>query len=98
MGETLSTLELDDDLILYQVSCPIGLIGGVIFESRPDVVPQVMSLCLKSGNATIFKGGGSEARESNRTIFDILVRAIESTGGACLKGGRSSLWKPGKKS
>ncbi|MEL7664582.1 MAG: glutamate-5-semialdehyde dehydrogenase [Methanosarcina mazei] len=79
VGETLSTLELDDDLILYQVSCPIGLIG-VIFESRPDVVPQVMSLCLKSGNATIFKGG-SEARESNRTIFDILVRAIESTGG-----------------
>lgn len=79
VGETLSTLELDNDLILYQVSCPIGLIG-VIFESRPDVVPQVMSLCLKSGNATIFKGG-SEARESNRTIFDILVRAIESTEG-----------------
>ncbi len=79
VGETLSALELDDGLNLYQVSCPIGLIG-VIFESRPDVVPQVMSLCLKSGNATIFKGG-SEARESNRTIFDILVRAIESTEG-----------------
>lgn len=79
VGDTLSTLELDNDLILYQVSCPIGLIG-VIFESRPDVVPQVMSLCLKSGNATIFKGG-SEARESNRIIFDILVRAIESTEG-----------------
>lgn len=79
VGNTISTLELDRDLILYQVSCPIGLIG-VIFESRPDVVPQVMSLCLKSGNATIFKGG-SEARESNRTIFDILVRAIESTEG-----------------
>lgn len=79
VGDTLSTLELDKDLILYQVSCPIGLIG-VIFESRPDVVPQVMSLCLKSGNATIFKGG-SEARESNRTIFQILVKAIESTDG-----------------
>lgn len=79
VGDTLSTLELDKDLILYQVSCPIGLIG-VIFESRPDVVPQVMSLCLKSGNATIFKGG-SEARESNRTIFQILVNAIESTEG-----------------
>ncbi|MDI9395373.1 MAG: glutamate-5-semialdehyde dehydrogenase [Euryarchaeota archaeon] len=79
VGETLSTLELDRDLVLYQVSCPIGLIG-VIFESRPDVVPQVMSLCLKSGNATIFKGG-SEARESNRTIFYVLVRAIESTEG-----------------
>ena len=79
VGDTLSTLELDNDLILYQVSCPIGLIG-VIFESRPDVVPQVMSLCLKSGNATIFKGG-SEARESNRTIFEILVKAIEATEG-----------------
>lgn len=79
VGDTLSTLELDKNLILYQVSCPIGLIG-VIFESRPDVVPQVMSLCLKSGNATIFKGG-SEARESNRTIFQILVKAIESTNG-----------------
>jgi len=79
VGETLSTLELDEDLILYQVSCPIGLIG-VIFESRPDVVPQVMSLCLKSGNATIFKGG-SEARESNRAIFSVLVAAIESIEG-----------------
>ncbi len=79
VGETLSTLELDKGLNLYQVSCPIGLIG-VIFESRPDVVPQVMSLCLKSGNATIFKGG-SEARGSNRAIFDILVKAIESTEG-----------------
>lgn len=79
VGETLSSLELDKDLILYQISCPIGLIA-VIFESRPDVVPQVMSLCLKSGNATIFKGG-SEARESNRTIFEILVKAIESTEG-----------------
>lgn len=38
------------------------------------MVPQVMSLCLKSGNATIFKGG-SEAKESNRTIFQILVKA-----------------------
>lgn len=79
VGDTISTLELDRDLILYQVSCPMGLIG-VIFESRPDVVPQVMSLCLKSGNATIFKGG-SEAGESNRTIFQILLKAIESTSG-----------------
>jgi glutamate-5-semialdehyde dehydrogenase len=79
VGDTISTLELDKGLVLYQVRCPIGLIGA-IFESRPDVVPQVMSLCLKSGNATIFKGG-SEARESNRTIFEILVKAIESTEG-----------------
>jgi glutamate-5-semialdehyde dehydrogenase len=79
VGKTLSALELDSGLELYQVSCPIGLIG-VIFESRPDVVPQIMSLCLKSGNATIFKGG-SEAAHSNRTIFDVLVNAIESIEG-----------------
>ncbi|NYT20096.1 MAG: glutamate-5-semialdehyde dehydrogenase, partial [Methanosarcinales archaeon] len=78
-GKTMKTLELDTGLDLYQVSCPIGLIG-VIFESRPDVVPQIMSLCLKSGNATIFKGG-SEALNSNRTIFDILVKAMESIEG-----------------
>ena len=79
VGKTLSALELDSGLELYQVSCPIGLIG-VIFESRPDVVPQIMSLCVKSGNATIFKGG-SEAGNSNRAIFDVLISAIESTEG-----------------
>ncbi|WP_305063848.1 glutamate-5-semialdehyde dehydrogenase [Methanococcoides sp.] len=78
-GRTIKTLELDKGLDLYQVSSPIGLIG-VIFESRPDVVPQVMSLCLKSGNATVFKGG-SEALNSNRVIFNILVEALENTQG-----------------
>jgi glutamate-5-semialdehyde dehydrogenase len=79
VGKTMDALELDQGLELYQVSCPIGLIG-VIFEARPDVVPQVMSLCLKSGNATIFKGG-SEALNSNRVIFDLLNEAAESTKG-----------------
>jgi glutamate-5-semialdehyde dehydrogenase len=79
VGKTLSALELDNGLELYQVSCPIGLIG-VIFESRPDVVPQIMSLCLKSGNSTVFKGG-SEAINSNRTIFNVLLDAIENVEG-----------------
>ncbi|TQD25192.1 glutamate-5-semialdehyde dehydrogenase [Methanolobus vulcani] len=79
VGKTIDALELDQGLELYQVSCPIGLIG-VIFEARPDVVPQVMSLCLKSGNATIFKGG-SEALNSNRVIFDLLNEAAETTKG-----------------
>ena len=76
VGKTMSALVLDDGLTLYQICCPIGVIG-VIFEARPDVVPQVMSLCLKSGNATIFKGG-SEAKYSNRALFDILVEAINT--------------------
>ncbi|MBN2109717.1 MAG: glutamate-5-semialdehyde dehydrogenase [Methanosarcinaceae archaeon] len=79
VGETIGALELDRGLELYQVRSPIGLIG-VIFEARPDVVPQVMSLCLKSGNATIFKGG-SEALNSNRVIFDLLNEAAESVEG-----------------
>lgn len=76
--ETMSTIDLDDDLALYQVRCPIGMIG-VIFESRPDVVPQIMSLCLKSGNAVAFKGG-SEAVRSNKALFEILVEAAYSAG------------------
>lgn len=78
VGETMSTMELDDGLILYQMRCPIGLLG-VIFESRPDVVPQIMSLCLKSGNAVVFKGG-REAFRSNRILFDILSEAAYSAG------------------
>ncbi|MDY0387795.1 MAG: glutamate-5-semialdehyde dehydrogenase [Methanolobus sp.] len=79
VGKTIDALELDQGLELYKVSCPIGLIG-VIFEARPDVVPQVMALCLKSGNASIFKGG-SEALNSNRVIFDLLNQAAESVKG-----------------
>lgn len=78
VGETMATLELDSDLVLYQMRCPIGLIG-VIFESRPDVVPQIMSLCLKSGNAVAFKGG-SEALNTIKALFDILTDAIEEAG------------------
>lgn len=78
VGETMSALELDDGLMLYQIRCPIGVLG-VIFESRPDVVPQIMSLCLKSGNAVVFKGG-REAAESNRALFEILSKAAYSAG------------------
>lgn len=75
VGDTLSAMELDDGLTLYQISCPIGLIG-VIFESRPDVVPQIMSLCLKSGNGVVFKGG-KEATETNRALFTVLRDSVE---------------------
>ncbi|MCQ2079748.1 MAG: glutamate-5-semialdehyde dehydrogenase [archaeon] len=78
VGETMSAIKLDDGLDLYQIRCPIGLIG-VIFEARPEVIPQIMSLCLKSGNAIAFKGG-SEARRSNRVLFDILRESAASAG------------------
>ncbi|MCL2460267.1 MAG: glutamate-5-semialdehyde dehydrogenase, partial [Euryarchaeota archaeon] len=78
VGETISTLKLDEGLILYQIKCPIGMLG-VIFESRPDVVPQILSLCLKSGNGVAFKGG-SEASNSNKILFDVLTEAAASAG------------------
>ena len=74
VGRTLSAVELDDGLELRQVSCPIGVIGA-IFESRPDAVPQIASLCWKSGNAVILKGG-TEAQESNRVLVHLLRRAV----------------------
>jgi glutamate-5-semialdehyde dehydrogenase len=69
VGATLSALELDQDLELFKVSRPIGVIG-VIFESRPDALVQISSLCLKSGNAVLLKGG-SEAARTNRILADI---------------------------
>jgi glutamate-5-semialdehyde dehydrogenase len=73
VGKTISAIELDTDLELYQVSCPIGVIGA-IFESRPDVLVQISSLCLKTGNAVMLKGG-SEAKHSNEALFAIVAKA-----------------------
>ena len=78
VGKTLSATELDKGLELYKVSCPIGVIG-VIFESRPDALVQISTLCLKSGNAVLLKGG-SEAEHTNTILADIIVEASEKIG------------------
>jgi len=75
VGSVLSARELDTGLDLYRVSCPIGLIC-MIFESRPDALVQIAALSLKSGNALSLKGG-SEARESNRKLFEIIRDASQ---------------------
>ena len=59
--------ELTPGLNLYCVSCPIGVIG-VVFESRPDALVQIATLCLKSGNAALLKGG-REALRTNRALM-----------------------------
>ncbi len=69
LGRRLATTELDQDLILCKETCPLGVVG-IIFESRPEVVSQVASLALKSGNALIMKGG-SEAAHSNETLVSV---------------------------
>lgn len=79
VGTTQSTMEMDKGLVVRRVSCPIGVIGA-IFESRPDAVPQIASLCLKSGNAVILKGG-REAQNSNKVIVGLLREAIKKVPG-----------------
>ncbi|HEY9720007.1 MAG TPA: glutamate-5-semialdehyde dehydrogenase [Trichormus sp.] len=73
VGQITLARELDKGLQLYRVTCPIGLIA-VIFESRPDALPQIASLCIKSANAVILKGG-REARMTNRALFECIERA-----------------------
>ena len=70
------TKELDDGLILKKVSCPIGVIG-VIFEARPDVISQIASLAIKSGNAVILKGG-KESNNTNAAIAKVINEALNT--------------------
>jgi len=78
VGVTLSAMELDKGLELFKVSCPIG-VAGIVFESRPDALVQISSLCLKSGNAVLMKGG-SEAANTNRILADIITRETLAAG------------------
>lgn len=70
--------ELDKGLQLFRETCPIGVIG-VIFESRPDALVQIATLCLKSGNCAILKGG-SEALHTNRALFEVIYNAAVAAG------------------
>ena len=78
VGKTLSATELDEGLNLYKVSCPIGVIG-VVFESRPDALVQISTLCLKSGNAVLLKGG-SEASNTNKILAKVIAEASVKAG------------------
>ena len=78
VGKIQLQRELDADLLLTRVSCPIGVIG-VIFESRPDAMVQISTLCIKSGNCAILKGG-SEALNTNRVVFNIIKEAAVKAG------------------
>lgn len=78
VGKIQMQTELDTDLVLTKVACPIGVIG-VIFESRPDALVQISTLCLKSGNAVLLKGG-SEASHTNRILFEIIEKASVEAG------------------
>ena len=74
VGRRLRHTELDEGLVLEQVSSPLGVLL-IVFESRPDAVIQIGSLALRSGNAVILKGG-REAAASNALLVDLLRRAL----------------------
>ena len=75
IGKNLFVRELDKNLTLYKVSCPIGVLG-IIFEARPDVISQISALAIKSSNAVILKGG-KESKNTNRKILEIINSALD---------------------
>ena len=70
--------ELDEGLTLRRVTCPIGVIG-VIFEARPDALVQISTLCIKSGNTAILKGG-KETACTNEVLYRIIHEAGVDAG------------------
>ena len=73
--KTLSSWKRPNGLIIKRESIPIGIIG-VIYESRPNVTSDVASLCFKSGNVVILKGG-SEAINSNKALAKLFRKALK---------------------
>ena len=78
IGKLQLARELDKDLVLNRVSCPIGVIG-IIFEARPDALVQISSLCIKSGNCAILKGG-KETAKTNKALFELIYNAAIAAG------------------
>ena len=78
LGRVLTDRILPNGLHLRKVSVPFGVIG-VIYEARPNVTLDVFSLCFKSGNACVLKGG-KDADHSNRAAIGIVQRVLSRTG------------------
>lgn len=78
LGRVLKRCIRPNGMVLTRVSVPFGVIG-VIYEARPNVTFDVFSLCLKSGNACILKGG-SDADHSNRAIIRVIHSVLERMG------------------
>lgn len=78
IGKQTLLREITPGLMLSRMTCPIGVIG-IIFESRPDALVQIASLCIKSGNAALLKGG-REAMQTNRALHTALGKGLEAAG------------------
>ena len=77
-GRLLSEYKKDNGLDIKKITVPLGVIG-IIFEARPNVTVDAASLCLKSGNAVILRGG-KEAINSNTALADIMREALAKAG------------------
>jgi glutamate-5-semialdehyde dehydrogenase len=77
VGKVLDTRTRPNGLKLQKVTTPIGVVV-IIYESRPNVTADAASLCFKSGNATILRGG-KEALNSNQTIARLMIGAGKET-------------------
>jgi len=75
IGKTVSQWKRPNGLVIKKISIPIGVIS-VIYESRPNVTPDVSALCFKSGNVVILRGG-SEAFHSNKIFVKLFKRALK---------------------
>lgn len=78
VGAVIDESRRPNGMLLQRVRVPLGVIG-IIYESRPNVTADAASLCLRSGNAVLLRGG-SEALESNRAIHSAMVEGIMAAG------------------
>ena len=78
VGRTLAEWSRPSGLRIRRVSTPIGVIG-IIYESRPNVTVDAGALCLKSGNASILRGG-SDSRRSSAALHGCLVAGLKEAG------------------
>ena len=79
IGRLLQRTELADRLVLDKLACPIGVLL-IIFESRPDCLPQISALAIRSGNGLLLKGG-KEAEHSNALLHKIITDCVASASG-----------------
>ena len=78
LGKVLKSTERANGMIITKISVPFGVVG-VVYEARPNVSFDVFSLCLKSGNACVLKGG-TDAYNSNLAIVKVIQSVLEKFG------------------